>query len=264
MSFFSCDWVSGRTITVRYPLAFPTSASPIPVFPAVPSTTMPPGRISPLASASVMMASAARSLIEPPGLRNSALPRIVQPVSSDALRSRISGVFPMVSRMPSRMSIAERGIWATTGFSFNPLSTGADMSAHGEISAVALRLGSRNGVDAPGTEIAFPLDRMLRITVRMLPERATVVLEGRLGGPWVDELSACWHGLTETRAARSIQIDLHGVTSVDAAGKVLLRALCGAGATLVATEVMARTIEVEPAGTGKCTPWEDHGGVRRR
>ena len=50
-----------------------------------------------------MMASAARSLTEPPGLRNSALPRMVQPVSSDALRSLISGVLPIVSMKPSRM-----------------------------------------------------------------------------------------------------------------------------------------------------------------
>jgi len=84
---------------------------------------------------------------------------------------------------------------------------------------------------------------MLRITVSTLPEKTTVVLEGRLGGPWVDELSACWHRLTETRDAGSIRIDLHGVTYVDPAGKVLIRELCGAGATLVATEVMARTIE---------------------
>src|SRR5215813_13148230 len=79
----------------------------MPVFPAVPSTMTPPGLISPFASASAMIASAARSLTEPPGFRNSALPRIVQPVSSEALRSRISGVLPMLSTMPSRMSIAK-------------------------------------------------------------------------------------------------------------------------------------------------------------
>src|SRR5215510_1786601 len=91
------------TMTLRKPRALPTSASPIPVLPAVPSTMTPPGRIRPLASASFTMASAARSLTEPPGFRNSALPRIVQPVSSDALRSLMSGVLPTVSLNPSRM-----------------------------------------------------------------------------------------------------------------------------------------------------------------
>src|SRR5262245_6329034 len=57
---------------------------------------------------------AARSFTEPPGFRNSALPSTVQPVSSDALRSRISGVLPTESGNPSRTStgrlLRKRGI----------------------------------------------------------------------------------------------------------------------------------------------------------
>ena len=49
--------------------------------------SVPPGWSRPRASASRTMYSAARSFTEPPGLRNSPLPRISQPVSSDALRS---------------------------------------------------------------------------------------------------------------------------------------------------------------------------------
>ena len=52
----------------------------MPVLPAVPSTTVPPGRSLPLRSASSMIARAARSFTEPPGFMNSALPRISQPV----------------------------------------------------------------------------------------------------------------------------------------------------------------------------------------
>src|SRR5579863_9371586 len=44
-----------------------------------------------------MIARAARSLTEPPGFMNSALPRIVQPVASEARLSLISGVLPMAS-----------------------------------------------------------------------------------------------------------------------------------------------------------------------
>jgi hypothetical protein len=47
MSFFSWLWVSGITITVRNPIDAPTSASPMPVLPAVPSTMVPPGFSSP-------------------------------------------------------------------------------------------------------------------------------------------------------------------------------------------------------------------------
>ena len=51
-------------------------ARPMPVLPAVPSTMSPPGRRVFCFSASRMMARAALSLTDPPGLRNSAFPRI--------------------------------------------------------------------------------------------------------------------------------------------------------------------------------------------
>src|SRR6185312_268778 len=81
---------------------------PMPVLPAVPSTMTPPGFNRPRSSASLMMNSAARSLTEPPGLRNSALPRMVQPVSSEARRNLISGVLPIEPMKPSRMSMEPR------------------------------------------------------------------------------------------------------------------------------------------------------------
>ena len=97
MSFFSCVCVSGITITVRNPSAEATTPSPMPVLPAVPSTIVPPLRSWPLATASWMIARAARSFTDPPGFMNSALPRIVQPVSSDARSSLMSGVWPIAS-----------------------------------------------------------------------------------------------------------------------------------------------------------------------
>jgi hypothetical protein len=71
--------------------------------PAVDSTTTPPGRKSPRASASRIICRPARSFTEPPGFMNSALPRIVQPVASEARCSLINGVWPIASMMPSRM-----------------------------------------------------------------------------------------------------------------------------------------------------------------
>ena len=84
-------------MTTGWPMAAPTSARPMPVLPAVPSTIVPPGRSSPDARAAVTMPSAARSLMDWPGFRNSALPRMVQPVSSDAFFSLIRGVLPIRS-----------------------------------------------------------------------------------------------------------------------------------------------------------------------
>src|SRR5512144_620240 len=83
-------------------------AMPMPVLPAVPSTTVPPGFSAPLCSAARIIHSAARSLTEPPGFRNSALPRISQPVSAESLPSLISGVLPTVSMKPLRVVIPYR------------------------------------------------------------------------------------------------------------------------------------------------------------
>ena len=94
---------------VRYPRAFPTSVSPIPVFPAVPSTTTPPGFSSPRASKSSTIPRAARSLTDPPGFRNSALPRTVRPSAAESLGSPISGVFPIAPTNPSAAGEAAIG-----------------------------------------------------------------------------------------------------------------------------------------------------------
>jgi len=83
---------------------------------------------------------------------------------------------------------------------------------------------------------------MLRITNTMSPERATVVLEGRLAGPWVDELARCWAALTTTHDAGSICVQLDGVTFIDVAGRALLRTMHKEGAALTASGCMTCAI----------------------
>lgn len=91
---------------------------------------------------------------------------------------------------------------------------------------------------------------MLRITVDTRPERATMRLEGRIAGPWVDELAGCWQRLLASREAHSVRIDLDGVTFVDARGREVLDAMQKAGAVLVATVVMMRALVEEIARAG--------------
>src|ERR1700752_5268507 len=57
----------------------------------------PPGLISPRASASRMIWRAVRSFTDWPGFMNSALPRIVQPVASEARLSSMRGGLPIAS-----------------------------------------------------------------------------------------------------------------------------------------------------------------------
>ena len=69
-------------------------ASAIPVLPLVGSRIVAPGRSVPSASATRIMFSAARSLIEPVGLRSSSLAHSRTVALGDRLGSPTSGVWP--------------------------------------------------------------------------------------------------------------------------------------------------------------------------
>jgi ABC-type transporter Mla MlaB component len=83
---------------------------------------------------------------------------------------------------------------------------------------------------------------MLRLRTIVRPDETLLVLEGRLAGPWVDELARCWASLRGESNARSIRIDLDGVTLVSAAGKALLARLHGEGALLTGRGCMTSAI----------------------
>jgi hypothetical protein len=66
-----------------------------PVEPTVPSVMSPPVRNAPDSRESSIIWSATRSLMDPPGLRNSALASTVHPVRADRALRWTSGVFPI-------------------------------------------------------------------------------------------------------------------------------------------------------------------------
>src|SRR5699024_1033652 len=76
-------------------------AKPTPVLPEVGSTTVPPLESLPSASARSIIFRAMRSLMDPPGLRNSHLTRIVGVRSDPIELSLTNGVLPMRSRIVS-------------------------------------------------------------------------------------------------------------------------------------------------------------------
>lgn len=82
---------------------------------------------------------------------------------------------------------------------------------------------------------------MLRITERSDAGRTALALEGRLAGPWVDELARSWDTLV-ARQGGPVAVCLEGVTFIDAGGKALLRRLHEQGATFVASGCMTRAI----------------------
>jgi len=99
---------------------------------------------------------------------------------------------------------------------------------------------------------------VLRISVERQAETLSLVLEGRLVGPWVDELRRVSHELSAPDGA-SLTVDLCGLTAMDAKGQDLLDELRQAGATLRCTDVMNQYLVEQvarPAGDGRetCRP----------
>lgn len=94
---------------------------------------------------------------------------------------------------------------------------------------------------------------MLRITEQRgaTNDFISLILEGRLAGPWVEELNALWHQLAVSQRG-NVLIDLSGVTFIDATGKTLLDRLWRQGARLRATGCLTRCIVEQITG--------EHGG----
>lgn len=90
---------------------------------------------------------------------------------------------------------------------------------------------------------------LLKITGQCGPATGSIslILEGRLAGPWVEELNGFWHKLTESQRKNAI-IDLSGVTFIDSVGKALLDRLWQEGARLRASGCLTRCIVEEITG----------------
>jgi anti-anti-sigma regulatory factor len=90
---------------------------------------------------------------------------------------------------------------------------------------------------------------MLRITVHDVPQALTFQLEGRLAGPWVQELTDCWLRALVQHPGRAVRVDLAAVTFVDGAGKETLTAMHDRGAELLAVGCLMKAMVAEITGT---------------
>jgi anti-anti-sigma regulatory factor len=86
---------------------------------------------------------------------------------------------------------------------------------------------------------------MLRITVHDNPQALTFQLEGRLAGPWLQELEECWPSTLARQRKPVLRVDLTGVTFIDAAGKACLAAIHRQGAEFIAADVLTKGIVAE-------------------
>lgn len=92
---------------------------------------------------------------------------------------------------------------------------------------------------------------MLRITTIEDPGRVTFQLEGRLTGPWVDELDACWTKTAAERGGREVCVDLRGVTFIDGAGRALLHRMHVRHVALMASCCLTKALVAEIQGSDR-------------
>jgi anti-anti-sigma regulatory factor len=75
---------------------------------------------------------------------------------------------------------------------------------------------------------------MLKITIIETATDRRWIVEGRLVGPWVNELRTTWKRAHRSQDKRACIIDLNDVTLIDKSGERLLRAMSEKGAQLMA------------------------------
>lgn len=94
---------------------------------------------------------------------------------------------------------------------------------------------------------------MLKITLHTAQDSTRLMLEGRLAGPWVEELERVWRGLKDS--AKGLRaVDLTGVTFIDQEGKLLLSRMWQEGAELLAAGCCSRSIVEDITSSGGSAP----------
>jgi len=90
---------------------------------------------------------------------------------------------------------------------------------------------------------------MLQIAINDTESGMGLVLEGRIAGPWVQELERVWVEMAPRLGSKKLSIDLRNVTYADAGGKRVLRSIFSqSGAKLVANSLGIQDLAGEVAG----------------
>jgi len=79
---------------------------------------------------------------------------------------------------------------------------------------------------------------VLRISVERNRDELSFVLEGRLVGPWVEELRTVWRDQSTDAEGLCLTVDLRGLTAMDTDGQRLLDEFLQGGARLRSGDVM--------------------------
>lgn len=86
---------------------------------------------------------------------------------------------------------------------------------------------------------------MLRITVQKSKQEVTIRLEGRIAGPWVEELHQAWVSVAPSLGTKPLRVDLREVTFVDTRGRQLLTEIRKKGAAFLADTAATKSLVEE-------------------
>jgi hypothetical protein len=92
---------------------------------------------------------------------------------------------------------------------------------------------------------------VLKISITETARETRWVLQGRVFGPWVSELSAIWRTSTRTRKGRTCIVDLDAVTFIDKGAEKLLRTMASEGAEFIADGLYIRNVFGKPKIIGR-------------
>jgi outer membrane protein len=106
---------------------------------------------------------------------------------------------------------------------------------------------------------------MLRVTTHKKGTKVLLTIEGRLAGDSVSTLEQCWRELRAASPTERFNVDLCGVSFIDAAGKTLLKEIHRQGGRLVAQGCLnqATVKEITEAAEGKSEPAEHKKATKR-
>ncbi|HWW18669.1 MAG TPA: TolC family protein [Candidatus Saccharimonadales bacterium] len=99
---------------------------------------------------------------------------------------------------------------------------------------------------------------MLRVTTQKKRSKVLLTVEGRLAGESVSTLELCWRELRAASPSEKFNVDLCGVSFIDAAGKTLLKEIHRQGGHLVAQGCLNQATVKEITGERKASDEHAH------
>jgi hypothetical protein len=92
---------------------------------------------------------------------------------------------------------------------------------------------------------------VLRISITENATEMRLVLQGRLTGPWVDELKTSWKTASQLLEGRRCIVDIDELAFIDKRGNRVLRAMSTEGAQFIANDLYMRSVaEALKIGSG--------------